>query len=287
MKSDDFPAAYQSASDLSADSQKAFFRAFVAHMALLLGAALISAGSPSYPWAWATQTMMLLGALACACYLFFVRPERDWYTGRAIAESIKTITWRYVVRAEPFNGDDQDAKLKMVRKLDQILQQNKESAGKLTNHLSKPQITKEMDRIRGLGFDKRKEFYLKNRITDQQEWYASKALFNRKRVTFYFAVLILTITMAIAFSIARVIHPTEPYWPTDVLVTAATVILSWIQAKRFQDLATSYTLAAHEISLIAQNTGRYGNEDSWSDFVGDAENAFSREHTQWVARKDT
>jgi hypothetical protein len=28
------------------------------------------------------------------------------------------------------------------------------------------------------------------------------------------------------------------------------------------------------------------NEDEFSVFVGDAENAFSREHTQWVARKD-
>jgi len=287
MNTTDFPAAYQSASDLSAASQKAFFRAFLAHMAFLLGAALISTASPSHSWVWALQTVMLLGALACASYLFLSRPEKDWYTGRAIAESIKTVTWRYVVRAEPFNGDDQDAKLKMVKKLDQILQQNKEGAGKLTNHLSKPQITKEMDRVRGLGLSERKEFYLKNRIIDQQNWYASKAKFNRGRVNFYFFILIVTIALAVVFSIVRIIHPAEPYWPTDVLVTVATVILSWIQAKRFQDLATSYTLAAHEISLIHQSAERYQTEDSWSEFVGDAENAFSREHTQWIARRDT
>lgn len=287
MKPEDFPAAYQSASDLSANSQKAFFSAFFAHMALLLGAAFISAISPTSPWAWGAQTIMLLGALACASYLYLGKPQRDWYTGRAIAESIKTITWRYVVRAEPFNVDDQSAKLNMIKKIGQILQQHEESAGKLTSHLDKRQITSEMDRIRSLDFNSRKDFYINNRIIDQQNWYASKAAFNRKRISIYFGLLILAIIITMIFSIARVIHPQEPYWPNDFLVTAATAILSWIQAKRFQDLATSYTLAAHEISLIAENAGRYHNEEAWSEFVGDAENAFSREHTQWVARRDT
>ena len=54
-----------------------------------------------------------------------------------------------------------------------------------------------------------------------------------------------------------------------------------------QELAASYALAAHEIGLIRQQSLLPSTDDEFSLFVGDAENAFSREHTQWIARKDT
>jgi hypothetical protein len=95
------------------------------------------------------------------------------------------------------------------------------------------------------------------------------------------------IVVSIFFSIAKVRYPSAYFWPTDFFVTVAAGLLSWIQAKRFQELSASYTLAAHEISLIRQQSGTVMSDDEFSKFVGDAENAFSREHTQWIARKDT
>ena len=59
-----------------------------------------------------------------------------------------------------------------------------------------------------------------------------------------------------------------------------------MQAKKFSELAASYTLAAHEINIIKSLSLEEMTEEEFSIFVGDAENAFSREHTQWVARKD-
>jgi hypothetical protein len=70
-------------------------------------------------------------------------------------------------------------------------------------------------------------------------------------------------------------------------VALAASTLSWIQAKRFSELSASYALAAHEISFIKEQAASIKKDDNLSQFVGDAENAFSREHTQWVARKDT
>ncbi|MCV5359976.1 DUF4231 domain-containing protein, partial [Escherichia coli] len=64
--------------------------------------------------------------MACSVYLFSVRPEKLWYGGRAVAESIKTITWRYVCRAEPFQGDDQVARKDFHHTLKAIIEQNRE-----------------------------------------------------------------------------------------------------------------------------------------------------------------
>ena len=55
--------------------------------------------------------------------------------------------------------------------------------------------------------------------------------------------------------------------------------------ERFSELAASYALAAHEIGIIREQANAV-SEAQFSTFVADTENAFSREHTQWVARKD-
>ena len=103
---------------------------------------------------------------------------------------------------------------------------------------------------------------------------------------YFFWALIGVNAIAVVFALLRIICVDQPYWPTDVFVSTAASILSWMQAKRFSELAASYALAAHEIGLIKEQSMAPDTPEKFSLFVGDAENAFSREHTQWVARKD-
>lgn len=287
MKQQDYPSLYQSASDLSQRAQNLFYRAFLTHMVLLAVAAGMSVINSPYPAAAILQTSVLLSALFSAVYLYLVRPDRHWYSGRAVAESIKTTVWRYISVAEPFNNSDSLDKHNFGLKLRAIVDQNKDVAGLLTTHLDGPQITIEMERLRKNPLKDRIDYYKNNRILDQQSWYANKASTNRRMVNKYFIALFITISVSIFFSVTRILYPTAPYWPTDFFVTVAAGLLSWIQAKRFQELSTSYALAAHEISLIREQADAPKTADDFSKFVGDAENAFSREHTQWTARKDS
>ena len=102
----------------------------------------------------------------------------------------------------------------------------------------------------------------------------------------FFWALISANTIAVVCAVLRMVYVNLPFWPTDVFVAIAASVLSWMQAKRFSELAASYALAAHEIGLIREQSMLPDTDDKFSVFVGDAENAFSREHTQWVARKD-
>lgn len=286
MNDADYPAIYQAASDLSQKSQNAFYRALAGHMALLVIAAAISVVNSPCAEIAILQSLVLLGALAWAIYLFLARPDRYWYAGRAVAESIKTVTWRYISRAEPFDHDDQIDRSAFALKVRAVIDQNRDVAGKLTTHLDGVQITVEMERLRAQDEKGRRNFYRDARIVDQQKWYAKKAAYNKRMVNIFFGWLIFVLCLAIAFAIAKVKYPSAPYWPTDIFVTLAASILSWIQAKRYQELSASYALTAHEISLIRQQASGEMDERALSLFVGDAENAFSREHTQWVARRD-
>lgn len=286
MNEEDFPSLYKSADTYSSKSQVNFFLAIKCHLILLILAAILSVVNIQHWLAAIFQVFALLGALACSVYLFAIRPERYWYAGRAVAESIKTIAWRYACRAEPFQDEDALARSKFQLKLKAIIEQNKLFAGELVNSLEGVQISNEMNRIRNLSLVDRRALYAKGRIKNQFEWYAKKSSLNKKAANKFFAVLILINVFAIACSILKIRFIDTPLWPTDIFVAAAACLLSWIQAKRFSELSTSYALAAHEIGLIRENSLLPENDEEFSLFVGDAENAFSREHTQWVARKD-
>lgn len=287
MQEKDFPALYQSTDQLSKERQRGFFLALSAHLFLLVLAALLSVINISH-WAMAVaQAIALLGALACSIFLATQRPERFWYAGRAVAESIKTLTWRYVSKAEPFNIEQSPATDLFRRKMQAVFEQNRDIARVLTTHLDTPQISEMMDQLRSQDLNERKAVYLKHRIEDQLAWYKAKASFNAKAAKWFFGLLITINSIALLLAIVKINFLTAPYWPTDVMVAVAASLLSWMQAKRFTELAASYALTAHEIQIIREQSKVEMDDEKFSSFVGDAENAFSREHTQWVARKDS
>jgi hypothetical protein len=283
----DFPALYRSSDKLSMDSQQHFFSVLKVHLVLLVAGAALSLVSAPKWYVAVSQAAALLGALACSIYLFARRPDRYWYAARAVAESVKTMTWRFATKAEPFlHGDEASARQAFNGKLKAIVDQNRDVAGQLTSHLAGLQITDRMATMRALSLDQRKALYANLRVTEQLHWYASKAAVNRRLARLFFLCLIVVNAFAVGFALLRIKFPAAPYWPTDIFVAAAASLLTWMQAKRFTELAASYALASHEISFIADQALTPPTDPEFSTFVGDAENAFSREHTQWVARKD-
>jgi hypothetical protein len=58
-----------------------------------------------------------------------------------------------------------------------------------------------------------------------------------------------------------------------------------MQVKKFNELAAAYTVTAHETGLIKPKLEAVDSESDFSDFINDAELAFSREHTLWIARQ--
>ncbi len=286
MKDLEFPALYCAADDLSIHAQKHFYHALRFHLILLVFAAAISVFYNKQVWLAVVQSLVLLATLAASVYLAVTRPERIWYNARAVAESVKTLTWRYVMRAEPFNIADSSARRKFLKTLSDILTQNKELAGKLNSHIEGDQVTDEMERLRSMSFEQRRLTYLNDRVENQKSWYVGKSRANRRAGKRFFIALIVCNAIATILSILRITFPNAEYWPTDILLALSGSLLAWIQSKRFGELASSYSLAATEIGIIGHQLMSIRTEDAFSGYVGDSENAFSREHTQWVARKD-
>jgi hypothetical protein len=222
-------------------------------------------------------------ALGAELFMAMTSPHTAWYEGRAAAESAKTLAWRYMVRAEPFEVDipDVDAQfLAQTRSLLQDLQSISLGPGVPGEH----QISDKMRQVRALDFDERRQIYLDDRIADQQRWYSQKARWNDRRAR---AWVLVSIVLEVAGMVGGALKAFG--WINfdllGFLAVAAGSVTAWIEAKQHRNLATAYGIASQELASIATELTTMRSEERWTVFVGQAEEAISREHTLWRASR--
>ncbi|MGR5281398.1 DUF4231 domain-containing protein [Photobacterium damselae] len=284
-----YPDLFVSADNASKASQKCFLRLTICHAFVLLIGTLLSINvQPTKEYSMIVAVFYIL-ALVLSYNLGKNRYEKNWYNGRAIAESIKTSTWKYCMRATPYADDVsiQIPNANFRNMLTQIIRSNNELGEIVQAHQNTDeQITTAMQDLRKMSLEDRKNYYLKYRIDEQRQWYATKASNNNKMHKRWFISLMLMQGLALLCVLLRIAYPEWQYWPTDVLALGATFIISWTQIKKHNELSSSYSLTAQEIGIIRGNIEEVVTEEQFSEYVNSSEMAFSREHTQWIARKD-
>jgi hypothetical protein len=284
----DYPALYDSANRASIDSQRYYMTCMKWYIGLSIFAALLSVYIKESTLAGLLASISFFAILFLTIFQGVKRFDRTWYNGRAVAESVKTRTWRFVMRAEPYFDVESinSVKQEFCEDLKNILEQNRDLGSFLSHEsVTKDTISKSMVEIRELSVIDRLNYYTSNRINEQRTWYHTKASLNKKLANNWFIALVITNSIVILLLLIEVGYKIYNL-PTPALIVVGTSVVSWMQIKKFQDLATSYGLTAHEIGIIKEQSFKVQGEKELSDFVKDAENAFSREHTQWVARKD-
>jgi len=284
---DCYPALYQAADAASLAAQRRFLLAFRIRLGGLLvatlgGGLILSLGEHDVG-AW-TAIVAFLSALGSELYTSIVRPERDWYEGRAAAESAKTLTWRYAVRGESYadlNDEDIDSRFSSeIRELlDDLVDLNfsqVETGGE--------QVTTGMRRVRATSFEERRSAYREGRIEIQREWYEQKALDNGRIANRWTIGVIVLELLGVVGGILTLTLDLE----VDVLgllAAGAATATGWLQAKQFKSLATAYWITAQELAAVKSDLDALSDDERWPYFVGQAEEAISREHTLWRASR--
>jgi hypothetical protein len=283
IKETSFPGLYQSADKASLDAQKRYYLCLSFYLGLLVIASAVSFFVPINTYGALLSALLFFVTLGILIYLKTNKPDDIWYNGRAVAESVKTLSWRWMMRSGPFLEEDK-AEAEFISDLKKVLKQNQSLSAVLNStEGAKEPITECMRAARALSFGDRKTLYKNQRIDNQADWYTRKAIFNRERASRWFLVSVLLHSSAVFMLIYRV-YDSSLSLPVEVTATAASAVLTWIQSKKHNELSSSYSLAAHEIGFI-KSEWQSVNESDFSDFVINTENAFSREHTQWIARK--
>ncbi|WP_347711984.1 DUF4231 domain-containing protein [Olsenella uli] len=281
----DYPALWRDADRVSLNGQKWTLRYAASRF---IGGVIAALGSIFSFWMNRINLAAVL-ALFGFCIAFFSeiiswihRPEEKWYNGRAVAESIKTLVWRYSIGADPFQLELEE---ECVRDLlgERISKVLKEVPGGILVTTSDPFITSGMESLRKSSFEKRRDVYVEGRTKDQQEWYNRKAKYNQQRAIIWKVALVLIELAALVFAAMRITGG----WDIDLSGFMAAFIAAaggWIAVKQFSSLGAAYAVAAKELSIQINKLTNTPEAD-WALVAADAEEAISREHTMWLASR--
>lgn len=280
-----YPALYGAADNASNRAQATLLLSYKANAALLVVAAAVALFSGTQALA-IVSALLFVASLAAHVFAETRGFQKKWYQARALAESVKTTTWRFMMNADPFSGEPRDYEVFRDR-LHEMLAQNEGIASELSGEWAdKDQITTAMADAHSAPFASKHAFYLEARIDEQRTWYAEKARANKQSSQNYFGGVCIIYGIAITLVLVRIAYPSLELLPIEALAVVASSLIGWTQLRRFDDLASAYSLTAHEVGIIRSRFTDIVDSVALGQFVSDAENAFSREHTQWAARRD-
>lgn len=285
LRDQDFPALFRDFDRTAIRSQRRYINLIRGNLLLLVAGATASGLSTDKVSLHIVSALLLVAGLALTIFIMVASFEREWYGGRAAAETAKSLSWKYMMRADPFVAD-YDADALLLDSLNEILQDHQLALAHSAEVSTTDQITAAMRDLRSLSVEKRRDVYVRDRLTNQRNWYSSKSEENARSARFWFQIMLAVQGLAVAAALVQVALPRLPVNMASVFAAGAAAALAWLQTKRFQELRQSYAVAAHELGLIKSRASAAVAEAQLAQFVNDAETAISREHTMWIARRE-
>ncbi|GAA1289626.1 DUF4231 domain-containing protein [Saccharothrix xinjiangensis] len=286
LRDEDLPGLFEAADGASLDGQRHYVR--TVRLRLLLAVAAAATGAVQLPFGRfdvaAIGTAVALAAVTVTeLNLKSARPEDRWYDGRALAESAKSLAWKFSAGGKPFarTGDEQATERRFIEQMHKLL----EDAPKTSIRPSgRPVVTEAMRALRAAPLAARKAAYLESRIADQQRWYAARAARNERNAGWWRAGLLSIEVAGICAALAKALGLVR----FDLAGVVAAVIAAgtaWVSLRQLSTLARAYTFAANELAIVRGRLELVEDEAGWAGEVADAEEAVSREHTMWRASR--
>jgi hypothetical protein len=289
----EMPALFHATDRASLDTQATYISTMRNSLLLIVASSIIGVFSFDdvrlKMWSAAISALFLAVSMILTLLIQSKKWEDVWYEGRAVAESIKTLSWKYSTCAEPFvQGIQNDVLDKnFVEDLKGLMKNKQQLADYITGTLTQGKnITDSMRNMRNQSFGARLAYYIEHRIENQRLWYANKSVYNKNRESTWFTIIILAQLIALASAIYIVVKPTAFFNPTGLLSGVASAGIAWLQLKRHQELTRSYNIASLELGMIVEQSRYVDSENKLAVFIADSETAISREHTLWLARRD-
>lgn len=279
----DFPGVFHDADEIAVRGQR---QTFVLSKLRLVSAVLAALGG-ALSWklgrfdVWALVALFgFLAALFAEIMLWTQRPERDWTAGRMIAEDIKSLAWRFSVGGHPFPVTMPLAQARKLfqHRVNEIVA--RDGVG-LTFHSVSRQTTAPMAELRSKPLDERRQTYLDQRITNQQEYYSASASLHQRRANRLRVLLVAGELLAVVLAAGRGFG----VWDDDISGVMAAVVASgaaWLGLRQYEKLRLTYSIAANNLAYVSGLLAE-APADEWEASVMDAEETFRKENTTWMA----
>lgn len=285
----DMPQLFQAADKASLEAQAHFVNGTRLRLALIvlsaaLGVTAWRVGESHVDLLAILSTLLFVGALLTEGALWKGRPDKTWYDARAVAESCKTLAWKFAVCGEPF-FDTELSETEMVRRVMHSLDGIKKQFGGLElAAVDAKAVSAWMKEQRQAPWPERREVYLRERLLDQKSWYTQKAKYNRKRSNQWRTTLVVVEFLGVAASLGAAFSASVPLFG-PALAALVGAVVAWMETKQHDFNARAYAAAVADLAQAESRLEVAHTEQEWANEVLNAEDAISREHTLWLASR--
>jgi hypothetical protein len=214
--------------------------------------------------------------------------DRLWFISRAIAENVKKETWLFIMRVKPYDLEtpEDQTEERFVDSLKELLNSHPSIIPELTKYKETgTQVTESMREIRRGSVSQRLQFFVENRLHDQQSWYTGKAKFNLSRESHFTILMWIFQALTVIFASMNIVASALPFNLIGVATTSATAILLWANTKSYRELSQTYGFIAQELCFYEDKTHRISTEQQLMDLVSNVEETMRQERLVWNVRR--
>ena len=297
MKESDYPALFISTDAAAKVAQTIQTRLVRLEIMLTLLAGLIGALKSVLPNQVAgigiggittiTAVLLFAAALLISSTRATQRYDKRWADSRAAAETVKTLTWQYMMRVAPYDGSVAEANRQFLSDAKEAMHGGKYVERRTTALPEGAQVvTPSMLDLRAQALRTRRDVYVRDRVREQYRWYCRKAAINERSSQLWFFAGMLAKTVAL---VGTALASTTSHSSAFIAAAAAlaTAVIAMAQTGRYDELAHSYGAAGENLQLLEPLFGdeTVNDEDSLSTYVGKAEGILSKEYADWQAKQ--
>ncbi|MFG2297400.1 DUF4231 domain-containing protein [Streptomyces sp. NPDC048603] len=293
FRHEDLPALFHHTDRAAVSRQRESAQATRVQLLLLVLAAA-AAALPSEPHLGPVRLFGALSVLAYAGVLAVgVRATRrrarpQWQLNRSAAEFIKSLAWRYAVHGAPFGSGPEDAEQTYRTRLEAGLAElakmgweDPRAAGLVPRD---GEITGAMRKLRGLGYQVRRETYVRDRLIEQRNWYRRRTEVSRRATSLWSWSIVLLTGLGLLFALFGAFGTGPAARLTGLVSAAATAGIAWNEVRRHHPLIEAHTLVEQNLAAMMVVMQTTITEQQWPSAVYETERYVSPQHTDWLAR---
>lgn len=291
MRLADYPEVFRAADKASLRAQQVFAGLKIAEIALLVASAAAS-GVNSVPtdvqnfryWVTIVSVGGAIFALLIAIFSAASNIDSVWIDSRTLAESVKKLTWQFMMCIPPHGRlDPRAAEAEFHFKLESLRKaaSNVDSwVAHYTTH--DPDITDTMRLIRAKIWQEQHIYYRKHRLRTQISWYSTHSNEFSNAAFRYMVAAIILEAGAVGFAIAAWKNILPLYNGVGLATTVAAAAMAWSELRKHRQLGRTYHDIARRLSAQRDLARHVDSDETRIQFVDSVESIISTENTNWA-----
>lgn len=284
------PDSYEYFNDLSKLCQSRYLKILGAQLLILLGISLIASipelCSPFEKIKHVTELTLIITVLILMIIQFKSNYMDGWQKSRFLAESILSHSWLLLFKVDNYDKDYNSAVSIFLERITEM-----KSEINVTDYLKFVSvISSDNDQPNWISenFDKniseKRNFYITERINDQEKYYYKKTLYNRRNSEKYFWFGISSMGIGAILTTLTIMDVIPNFSYLGLFTTLSAALFSWKQTKKFEELSSTYSVAIEELKDFKKKLLLYSSENEIKAIIYDTEKSISREHKMWVTK---